>query len=362
MDTWFPTFRRLAHSSIPFPALWSRYANLAQRRALLRLIAVAAEENLPLSPLLESWAADERRAQKHRLLRLADQLKAGTPLPDAIEAVPGLLRDEDILAIRFGAQSGTLSATLRAMLDQSEPALTDSPSPIRRAAVYVYTFLLIALLVITYLQVKTVPEFEKILCEFDVEPPQALLWSIGFARFFVSCWWLGALAGGVLLWSMFSARPGRFIRYSILGRLSRSARELRSAEVLQKLGIAAQAGRPIPGVLSTLARYHFDPIARHKLLFVRNEIEQGADAWHSLAAVDLLSPAEVNALATSERVGNRPWVLKQLAFSKRRRTMRRLDRMAELVLPLIVGLLGIFVLFQALSVFLLLTRFITGLL
>jgi len=186
-------------------------------------------------------------------------------------------------------------------------------------------------------------------------------WSIGLANAFVGYWWLGALAVLALLWSMFSTRAGRFVRYSIVNRLVQPLRELHAAEVLQKLGVAMKAGRPIPGALSTLARYHFDPAVRHKLLFVRNEVEQGEDVWRSMTTVGLLAPAEVRLLEAAERVGNRPWALAQLVGVKKRRTLRRFEWLSELLLPALVLLLGAFVLLQALTIFQPLTALIEGL-
>ena len=80
-------------------------------------------------------------------------------------------------------------------------------------------------------------------------------------------------------------------------------------------------------------------------------MEQGADVWQSMAKLGLLSAPEVRVLETAERVGNRPWVLHQLALLKKRRTMRRLAHWSELALPLVIVLMGAFVLFQALGVF-----------
>src|SRR3972149_10175512 len=96
MDAWFPTFRRLASTRVPFPiaTLWPWYTGAARRRGLLRLIAVGIEEKLPLAPLIEAWAADERGPQKYRLQRLARLLNEGTPLPDAVEQIPGVLAAE----------------------------------------------------------------------------------------------------------------------------------------------------------------------------------------------------------------------------------------------------------------------------
>src|SRR4029079_16324917 len=103
-----PTFPRLLGQFRPSAVLRPWRTSNAQQRSLLRLLSVAAEENLPLASLVRAWGADEPGVQSRRLHQLADLLSEGTPLPEAIEAVPGAFSDEDILAVRFGAQSGTL--------------------------------------------------------------------------------------------------------------------------------------------------------------------------------------------------------------------------------------------------------------
>jgi type II secretory pathway component PulF len=198
---------------------------------------------------------------------------------------------------------------------------------------------------------KIVPVLQRIHAEFGIEPPAAFRQSQEMADFAAHSWWVGAILLLALLWSAFSASPGRFIRHA-LGKIFWPLQQLRAADVLQKLSIAVSAGRPISGALSTLARYHFDPRIRHKLLFVRNELEHGADVWQSMAAIRLMTQPEVDLMKSAERAGNQSWALEQLAAGNKRRTQRRVERLSELVLPLAVMLLGAFVLFQALTIFL----------
>jgi type II secretory pathway component PulF len=323
----------------------------------LRLIAVATEERLPLSPLLEAWAADERGVQRGRVARLARLLRSGRPLPEAVEEVPGALRDEDVLAIRFGAQSGTLAGAARDSLDES-PRSKDETASASNALIYFCAVLAIGSGIIAFIHIKILPAIVRILYDFNVEQPRIFKRVVGFSNVLMEYWYVIALAGLALAWLLFSVRGGRFFRNGIVGRFSGMARELRSAEVLRKLGLAIQAGRPIPGALSTLARYHYDPRLRHKLLYCRNEVEQGADVWQSLTAAGLLAPAERELMRTADRVGNRPWALAQIAALKTRRTTRRWERLSSLLLPALVLLLGALVLLQALSVFVPLTQLI----
>ena len=342
--------------------MWPPYTTDSQRRSLLRLIAVAVEENLPLGPLIESWACDEQGAQRGRLVKLARLLKSGRPLADAVEEIPGILREEHVLAIRFDSQMGTRTAAVRQLLDDSEPVPGNPVHRVRRDLLYVVTVCVIGLLFIAFMNLKIIPVFQKIMSEFSLPPPAAFEWSLSAARTLARFWWIGATALLGLIWCMLSTRAGRFIRHSIFGRLLAPIRELHASDVLQKIAIASQAGRPLAGALATLARYHFAPTIRHKLLFVRNEVELGAEVFSSMTDVGLLSPAELRVLKTADRVGNRPWVLKQLATVKESRTCRQLARAAEFVLPALVLLLSGLVLVQALAIFTPLVTLIQGLL
>jgi type II secretory pathway component PulF len=142
----------------------------------------------------------------------------------------------------------------------------------------------------------------------------------------------------------------------------RSIREWRAADVLQKLRVAATAGRPIPGALSTLARYHFDPATRHELLVVRNDLEQGMPVWPSMSAAGLLSSPESNLLVVAERQGSPAWALEQLVEVKQQRVARRLERAGEFLLPAIVLLMAMLVIFQVSLIFVPLITLLEGLL
>jgi type II secretory pathway component PulF len=358
MADWFPTLRPFAASPGSFRGWWPWFTTAGQRQDLLRLLIVATEENLPLAPLVEQWADDERGIQRWRLSKLAKMLRQGRPLADAVEAVPRVLREEDVLALRFDAQSGTRTAATSKLL-VGPPAGTPRA---RRAIVYLSIFVPIAIFVIGFTQLKIVPVLGRIFQEFGIQPPPVLDWSVSRGGLLFSLWWLAALAVIAVLHWLLATRSGRPARHALFGRLIRPWHQVRSADVLQKIGIAVAAGRPISGALSTLARYHFDPAIRHELLFVRNEVEQGAEVWPSMAAVKMLSAAEVDLLRSAERMGNQPWVLEQLVEAKKRRTSQRLARLGELAVPAVVFLISGLVVFQALTVFHPLTRIIAELL
>lgn len=348
------TFVEFANQPIAagsFRGWWPWRTRREQQRSLLRLIAVGTEERLPLAPLLEAWAEDERGVQRRRVRRLARLLARGVALPEAVEQVPNALSDNDVLAIRFGAQSGSLAATLRDALVDAPASGQSNIARWRRTVAYHAGVIVAAIAIVTFLMIKIVPSFLAIYQDFDLNVPRALVASIVFNDAVSSYWFVVALPLLLAAWLAFTVRGGRVLRNAIAGRLFGSVRELRSADLLDQLSVAAGAGRPLAGALSTLARYHFDPAMRRKLLFIRNEVEQGAEMWQSMTTAGLIAPPEGALLRTADRVGNRAWVLRTIAAGKRRRTHRWLQRLSDLFLPAVTLLIGAFVLFQSAAIF-----------
>ncbi len=360
MDLSFPTFRRLTQGRLSLPFGWPWYTTAVQQRGLLRLIATGIEERLPLLPLLEAWTEDERGIQQRRLRKLLHLLSEGVPLADAVEQIPGILRDEDMLAVRFDAQSGTAATAVREVLNNPEGTSLAGSAQLRSTKLYLLTILLLSTPVIIFIEIRIVPDFRQIYAYYRLSLPWVTEAFVACIQLLENSAWLFILALLVGVLSFVFARPGRFIRQRVM-RFVSPLRAKQTAGLLRMIGIASEAGRPLPSALSTLARYHFDPTLRNKLLFVRNEVEQGADLWQSMSSVDIISEADVRALDLSERLGNRSWVLAQLAAAKSRRAFRTLDYIAQLVLPVVVLLFGLFVLFQALALFAPLTNLIRGL-
>lgn len=360
MELEFPTFRRFFGWLLQ-GFYWPKAASRVEQRSLLRLILVAQEENLPLIPLIETWAQDVSGAQGVRLKQLAGLLQKGVPLPAALEEVRDVVSEEDVLAIRFGMQSGSLTTAIRDQLAQPVSPWVYGSTRVRNLMPYFSVVSLVAFALVAFYMMRIVPELNKIFEEFDLELPGALRSSARFANVVASYWYLFVLAFIAFWLVAFTAWPGRPLRRRITQIFFRPVRELRVASVLHHLSVAAHAGRPMVGALSTLARYHFDPVLRNQLLFVRNELDHGASLWPCMGAAGLLTAPEVRALETSEPVGDRSWVLAQLAQARRRQTRWRIARWAELVFPFVVLVFGAFVLWLALGMFQSLIRLVSSL-
>lgn len=306
-------------------------------------------------------STEHRGSYRRRLRRLAQRLATGMTLADALEQTPGALSDGQILAVRFGDQSGTLPATLASLLETDNQAGARITWRLRQLTFYSTITMSIFILILSFLMVKVVPSFQAIFADFELELSQPLKLLIRISITVVNYWYLFLLVLLGLVWLVRSETSRRFFRRKVWSRIMPPIARLRSADLLDLLSDTLRTGRPLSGAFSTLARYHYDSFVRQKLLFVRNEVEQGADVWNSMATVHLLSPAEARALENSTSTESRAWTMQRLAQLKRDQVSRQIDVFLNLLQPLFVLLMAGLVLFVAVACLSPLFNLISGL-
>ena len=91
----------------------ARKYRATRQYGLLWLLTVSAERLMPLAPAIEAFAQERGGLLSRRARRLAEMLKAGVSLPDALDRCPGLLPRYAVPTIRIGCETGTLAPALR---------------------------------------------------------------------------------------------------------------------------------------------------------------------------------------------------------------------------------------------------------
>lgn len=335
---WFPTF--LSGPQWRVSTWWPSDHRGAMQRSLLRLLSVAHAQRLELMPLLANFAEEHRGAYRRQLRRLTRRLAEGTPLVDALEQTPDVLRDDVVLSLRFASQTGTLEPTYRHLVETHDDSTSRVETVVRQTTFYAFVTLVILAFLLSFLMAFIVPTLENMLEELGSDESAPALWSLRLmidSCLLVSNHWPLWLFGVVLIAVLYcSSWSRRFFRRTIATRWVRSAAQARSAELLRLLSFAVEAGRPLSAALSMLARYHFDKNVRQNLLLVSNEVAHGADVWTSLAEARLLTRQESIALANSTSNQSRAWAMRRLADWKHDQVSRRHESRIAIARPLVI--------------------------
>lgn len=326
--------------------------------SLLWMLATAVEQDMPLADTVRAVAADSPAPRWSRRTELfAHYLDEGMPIADALDQVPNLFPRDVQLAVQAGAESGTLASTLK----HQATALTVREQ--RRASwlgffIYLLVLFLVMAFVVSFIMVFIVPKLKKIFDDFATELPAMTKLTISFSDLIVNFFYLPIL----VLFSCFCIW--------LIGRRTRWWRPLmesyrpirtRAPVILRVLSDSVSAGRPIAGVLSTLARPGGSSRFSNRVLALRQAAESGNDVWLAFVDEGFLTLREARILHAAERVGNLPWALEEIASRIEQRRGDRWEVLLEIVRPFVLFVIGIVVGFVVISLFMPLVKLLNDL-
>ena len=319
----------------------------ARKYALLSTMGVAAKRMMPLAPVIEAFADEQRGWLARQARLLASRLKSGWLLPDALDASGGLIPRDARATIRTGFEAGALAAALENAAGDNE--LRDTVwADLGGKLAYLCCLVLFASGLLSFMLWKIAPAFEKIFADFGVALPGVTRFSIEVSHLFIvygyllsPLWFL--VAYGVL-------RYVGLIQWDLPG-LTRLARRLHTATILDALAALARQDRPLVDGIATLGRTYPRRLIRRRLNRVLADVEAGVDWCDSMARRGLIGQADRAVLQAAARVGNLPWAMTEMADSNRRRLAYRCHVWLQIAFALVILTMGIGVLFFCVSYF-----------
>lgn len=314
-------------------ALPGRACSQVESSSILRMLAACDEAGVAAPPMLTAWAASQREHQSRRVVELAEELAAGTPVDKAVSGRLTTMLDEHSVAARYGDRTGLLPQVVHATMNRG-PGLSWR---YRVAIGYLAVVLIMFLGVAGFLSLKIVPIYAKIIEDFGMERPVSLELARGISGYVALA---SAMVPVVLLLTLLLFLSRR-LRRRCLWPLQGSERRVTAVELL---GVAVAAGQPLAKAAGVLAECQSDRRLAQKL----KRVAEAEDSAASL--VGLVRRVEAEQLGRLSKPGDQGWLLKTSAARRRERRRRRWTLTAELLVPIGVGLMGLLVLVESLAV------------
>jgi len=282
-------------------------------------------------------------------------LRNGTPLPNCLEAIPGLIPKSTVPAIHLGAAAGQISRALRDAAVRQTNDLQESSlfRTVSYTSFYVWGLLTVISGIVGFLMYWIVPKFKAIFEGFDMELPAMTVGLIQRSDVVVNYFYLIMPLLSLPFFMLIVVGLGHVFGWDALDLplLSWFPR-LETPLVLRGLSRVVAAGLPLPDGLRVLSEHHHRLGIRAKSDRARYFVERGADCWERLQFEGFLHRAEVALLQSAQRIGNLPWVLNELADVIDRRQQRRAVYAAQLIQPMFVVSMGIVVGYICIAFFL----------
>ena len=325
-----------------------RWRRATEQQALLWMLTIAAERDMPLIPALEAFA--EERGGRRAIRRPAGGRPAGPgrrparcPGPGAgAVAAPCLAAGARWLPI------GGLAPALR-----QAASIRNLHTPVYLSLVgkvaYLWVLAVFGLLMLAFIYWKIVPQFDKIFADFHAEFPRMTQWVLVCMHECVMYGYLPALLLLAVLWYTVSRYFG-WIQWDLPG-LARLWRRNDTATILDSLALAAGQNRPLLEGIRSLAESYPKPSVRRRLRQAAGEVQSGGDWCDGLLRHGLLRQADYAILQAAQRVGNLPWALREMADSNRRRLAYRVQALTQMLFPPAVLVFGGIVMFVVVGIF-----------
>jgi type IV pilus assembly protein PilC len=319
-------------------------------------LATLVESGITLLMSLELLAGQTSRQSLKKIIGgLAEEIQAGGSLSQALARYPRVFPDTYCQVIKASEQTGRLEIGLRHAASYTEKQATANQK-IKRAMAYPIFVLLMAAGVSVLLITVALPSLIDLFKSLGAELPWMTRWLIGITGFFFNNQ-LYVLAGIVLiivlifflfrLPSVKIARDHYLLKMPVTGHiiLERSMQQF-----CQTASMLLKAGLRLPQIMEIIIQANRNRTIREALYRVRDRLVQGEGLSGPMAEAGLFPPLLVEMTAVGEKTGAMDTTLTTLADFYEKKVDRNIDIMITMIEPALTVLVGLVVIFIALSV------------
>ncbi|MDX3908161.1 MAG: type II secretion system inner membrane protein GspF [Pigmentiphaga sp.] len=321
-----------------------------------RQLASLLAARLPLDAALTATA--EQAEKKHItevLTSVRADVRAGHRLADALATRPRDFPEIYRALVAAGEESGDLAHVMEKLADYIEER-NALRTKVLTAFIYPAVVALVSVGIVIFLLGYVVPQVVSAFSQARQELPMLTRVMLGLSDFVRSWGWLVALIGAAALtgWRMILRSPGpRLAWHSRLLRLPLAGRfilGLDAARFASTLAILTGSGVPLLRALDASRQTLGNDRLRVSVDDATSRVREGVSLASALQAQKTFPPLLVHLTASGEKTGTLPELLERAAQTLSREVERRAMALTALLEPLMILLMGGFVLLIVLAV------------
>ena len=319
--------------------------------------AIMLRAGLPMSRVVELIANQTSdRLMKRILLACADDVNAGYSLARSLEKNGQKIPAVFIESVRAGEESGTLEESfenLKAYYERSHRIR----EKVKSALTYPIIVVILAVIVVAIVMVVLVPVMTDLFANMGTELPLPTRILIGISNF-LSRWWpllLALIAAlGIAGFTYGRTHAGRLnyskirLRLPVLGRI---ARMNTAAQVANTMSTLLGAGLPVNRVVDIIARVLDMRSVAEDLDRCVPQLEGGTALGVALEDVPDLPEMLVEMAKVGEESGSLENTMRTIGEFYDEEAMRASDRALAMLEPMITIILGVFVAFIVIAIY-----------
>jgi type IV pilus assembly protein PilC len=295
-----------------------------------------------------------KKALKKVLSKLIEEIQAGNSLSQALALYPQVFSNTFCQTIKASEQAGNLDAGLKQAAKYLEKQ-SHANQKITRAMMYPTFVLLMAIGVAILLTVVALPPLANFFASLNAELPWTTTLLINVSHFITSYGLilLGVIVVVILLIpislrypSVRLARDQMFLKIPIIGKI---IIERSMGMFCQTASTLLQAGLRLPQVFDIVIQTNRNQVIRSSLVKVKERLVQGEGLWQPMSEDKLFPPLLVEMAMVGEKTGTMDVTLGTLADFYTQEVDRKIDALIAMIEPSLTIIIGLIVVFIALS-------------
>lgn len=331
----------------------AKKVKLGDMVVMSRQLATLVRSGLPIIEALSAVSAQtENQTLVDALNAVRLDVLTGASLAGGMRRHPKVFTDLYTALVEAGEAAGTLDHTLELAAKQFDEE-AELREQVKSALTYPVIVIVAALGVVAFMLVFIVPAFAKVYDQFNAPLPAVTQSLIFLSDLLLHRAWIVLLVGlgAFLAFRQWVQTPGGRMKYDrfklklpLLGKL---IRKISLARFATTLAGATKGGMPILQALQVSANTAGNVIIRDSVLQAINFVKEGSTLADPLAASGQFPPMVTRMIAAGEQSGDLDAMLEEVAHFYRRDIeyqVKKLTRMMEPVLTVVVGAIVLFVL------------------
>lgn len=335
-------------------------ASQADLALFTRQLATMLGAGIPLLEGIEILAEQTQTINKgfgDGLMEVADAVRAGTGLSEAMAGYPKIFPEIYINMIKAGEASGQLDTILDRLADYME-ASESLKQEIKSAMTYPVVSLVMVFGITGYLLVGVVPKFQSMFESLGGEMPQITLIILALSEWLQANWLsvLIAMAGAFVAYKITSKTSGGRtvldnvkLKIPVFGQLGQKVAISRFARTFATL---LSSGVPILGALEIVANTAGNKVLETALFETRDVVRNGDSISSHLGECWVFPPMVVKMIGIGEKSGALEQLLSKIADFYDEQVHTMVKSLTSLIEPFMIGIMGVLVGTIVLAIFL----------
>jgi type IV pilus assembly protein PilC len=333
-----------------------------------RQLATLIDAGLPLLRSLNTLSKQERNVvMRNTMASLATSVESGSTFSEALAQHPNIFTKLYVNMVKAGELGGVLEIVLTRLAEFQEKSQKIKGKVIS-AMVYPLVVLCIAMVILTFLLIFIVPQFQKIFA--DALPGQTLpgitLFVIALSNIFVHEWYLifGFIAAVIIGYKVFAATPTGavildriFLKLPIFGDLlSKTA----ISRFSRTLGTLISSGVPILQALNITRETAGNYVVANAISKIHDSVKEGESVVGPMESSGVFPPMVTSMVQVGEETGQLPDMLVKVADVYEGEVDNVVASLTSILEPIMIVMLAVIVGTIVVALFLPMVKLITG--